>query len=148
MRKFVIGLFAGAIVIPAILLVLLGPLSSAPATGESGGSEVPELSSSNTTFREDVYSILQEAGNEIQDSDTNQFYQKLIRGYELDQPPSEPPGDEEPSPADILPDLTKINRVALVLPLEEAGKSIRDDEIAEFYYTFLEGAGFTIDQTR
>jgi hypothetical protein len=144
MRKFVIGLFCGVIVIPAVVLALLGSLSTVPATGESGGSEVREISSDNTTFREDVYSLLQEAGNEIQDSDINQYYQKLIQGYELDEPLPELPEGEEPSPADILPDITKINQIALTLPLQEAGKNIQDDEIAEFYYSFLESAGFTI----
>jgi hypothetical protein len=145
MRKFIIGLFCGAIVIPALVLVLLGSLSSAPATGESGDSEVTEMSSDNTTFREDVYNLLQEAGNEIQDSDINQYYQKLIQGYELDEPLPELPEGEEPSPEDILPDITKINQIALTLPLQEAGKNIHDDEIAEFYYSFLESAGFTIE---
>jgi hypothetical protein len=144
MRKFVIGLFCGVIVIPAVVLALLGSLSTVPATGESGGSEVREISSDNTTFREDVYSLLQEAGNEIQDSDINQYYQKLIQGYELDEPLPELPEGEEPSPADILPDITKINQIALTLPLQEAGKNIQDDEIAEFYYSLLESAGFTI----
>jgi len=144
MRKFVIGLFCGVIVIPALVLTLLGSLSSVPTTGESGGSAVTEMSSDNTTFREDVYSLLQEAGNEIQDSDTNQYYQKLIQGYELDEPLPELPEGEEPSPADILPDITKINQIALTLPLQEAGKNIQDGEISEFYYSFLESAGFTI----
>jgi hypothetical protein len=144
MRKFIIGLFCGVIVIPALVVALLGSLSSVPATGESGGSEVTEMSSDNTTFREDVYSLLQEAGNEIQDSDTSQYYQKLIQGYELDEPLPELPEGEEPSPADILPDITKINQIALTLPLQEAGKNIQDDEIAEFYYSLLESAGFTI----
>ena len=144
MRKFVIGLFCGVIVIPALVLTLLGSLSSVPATGESSGSAVTEMSSDNTTFREDVYSLLQEAGNEIQDSDTNQYYQKLIQGYELDEPLPELPEGEEPSPADILPDITKINQIALTLPLQEAGKNIQDGEISEFYYSFLESAGFTI----
>jgi len=144
MRKFIIGLFCGVIVIPALVLALLGSFSIAPATGESGGSEVTEMSSDNTTFRGDVYSILQEAGNEIQDTDTSQYYQKLIQGYELDEPFPELPEGEEPSPADILPDITKINQIALTLPLQEAGKNIQDDEIAEFYYSFLESAGFTI----
>jgi len=144
MRKFVIGLFCGVIVIPALVVALLGSLSPVPATGESGGSDVTETSSDNTTFREDVYSLLQEAGNEIQDSDTNQYYQKLIQGYELDEPLPELPEGEEPSPADILPDITKINQIALTLPLQEAGKNIQDDEISEFYYSFLQSAGFTI----
>jgi len=144
MRKYVIGLFCGAIVIPALVLALLGSLSSAPATGESGDSEVTEMSSDNTTFREDIYNLLQEAGDEIQDGDINQYYQKLIQGYELDEPLPELPEGEEPSPEDILPDITKINQIALTLPLQEAGKNIQDDEIAEFYYTFLESAGFTI----
>ena len=144
MRKFVIGLFCGVIVIPALVLTLLGSLSSVPATGESSGSAVTEMSSDNTTFREDVYSLLQEAGNEIQDSDTNQYYKKLIQGYELDEPLPELPEGEEPSPADILPDITKINQIALTLPLQEAGKNIQDGEISEFYYSFLESSGFTI----
>jgi len=144
MRKFIIGLFCGVIMIPALVLTLLGSLPSVSATGESGSSEVTEMSSDNTTFREDVYFLLQEAGNEVQDGDISQYYQKLIQGYELDEPLPELPEGEEPSPADILPDIEKINQIALILPLQEAGKNIQDDEISEFYYSFLESAGFTI----
>ena len=39
---------------------------------------------------------------------------------------------------DLLPDLEKIYREALITPLQEAKKTIYDDDIAQFYQTLLE----------
>jgi hypothetical protein len=146
MRKMIFGLIAGSVMTAALLMVFMGPLSSTPAAaGESVGSDYINTSSDNTTFRENIYSLLQEAGNEIQDADTKQYYQRLIEAYELGESPTGTPEGEDPSPADILPDINKISRVALFLPLQEAGKKIQDKELAQFYYKFLKSAGWPIE---
>ncbi len=145
MRKLVFGLITGTILTASLLIFFVGPLSSTPAAGEANSSNTTEPVSDNTTFRENIYSLLQEAGSEIQDEDTSRFYQNLIEAYELDEVPPGTPEDEDPSPADILPDINKISRVALSLPLQEAGKNIQDEELARFYYKFLADAGWSIE---
>ena len=136
MFKMIAGLFIGVAITAALFL---GPLSqSSTATAEPGDSNQTELTTDNITIRNDILFLLQEAGNEIQNNDTEQFYQKLIQGYEL----TETPDTENPDVTDILPDIKKISNTALSLPLQEAGKSIRDEEIARFYYELLESLGW------
>ena len=60
----------------------------------------------------------------------------------LNNVPSGADGEEYSSLADMLPDIEKINRNALILPIKKAGENIQDKEIAEFYYQFLKDAGW------
>lgn len=143
MRKLIVGLMCGATLSTVLFMVFGGALSSTPVTGDTDSSTTTEALTDNTTFRENIYSLLQDAGNEIQDYDTWRFYQKLVQAYELDEVPEAEPG-EDPTAAEILPDLNKINFVALYLPLEEAGRNIQDEELAQFYYKFLQSAGWSI----
>ena len=144
MRKLIVGLICGATLSTVLFMVFGGGLSSIPVTGQPGNSTTTETLTDNATFRENIYSLLQDAGNEIQDYDTWRFYQKLVQAYELDEVPGTEPG-EDPTAAEILPDLNKINFVALYLPLEEAGRNIQDEELAQFYYKFLQSAGWSIN---
>ena len=146
MRKLIVGMIGGAVITGALVVTFIGPLYATPAAAEEPEStNPPEMSTDNTTFRENIYSLLQRAGNEIEDSDLSQFYQRLVETYELGEPPPGETGTEEPSPADILPDINKISRAALVLPLQEAGKNIQDEELAQFYYKLLASAGWSIE---
>lgn len=43
--------------------------------------------------------------------------------------------------ADLLPDIEKIYREALITPHQEAKKAIYDEDIARFYNTLLERTG-------
>lgn len=145
MRKLIVGLVTGALMTAVLLMAFMGPLSSTPvAAGESDSPDSTETTTDNATYQENIYSLLQEAGNEIQDTSTSQFYQKLVAAYDLDESPGTPEG-EDPSPADILPDISKIHRVALFLPLEEIGRTIQDEELAQFYYKLLADAGWPIE---
>jgi len=145
MRKKVAGLITGVIVTASLLIFFLGPLSPTPAVGESNSSNTTEPVSDNATFRENIHSMLQDTGSKIRDEDISRFYQKLIEAYELDEASSGTPGDGDPSPADILPDMNKINHAALLLPLQEAGKNIQDKELARFYYKLLADVGWPIE---
>jgi len=42
---------------------------------------------------------------------------------------------------ELLPDIEKIYREALLTPLDEAGKEIYDEDIAEYYRLLLERSG-------
>ncbi len=142
MIKLIIGLFAGMVLMGVLFL---GPLSPATASGHAEESD-QQVSRSDIAdlFRESVLQPLLEAGDEIQDADNKQFFQKLIGSYHLeDDATTEYPEDAELS--ELLPDIKSINYSALSLPLKEAGKNINDPEIARFYYDFLKRAGWTIE---
>ena len=97
------------------------------------------------SLRAAISSMLQEASSKIQDEDIKKYYNTLIGEYGLEEPPSDATQEEYTNPEDILPDIERIQRAALTLPLREAGKHIRDKEIAEFYYKFLKDSGWKIN---
>jgi hypothetical protein len=137
-------LFVGMIL--AVVLVM-GVFAVTPAKGQSGASSLGDmLSKIIGVYHESLVSPLYEAGTEVQDSEIDQMYQKLLREYELSETSPEVIGGvEDFNLADVLPDIKKINQVAITLPLEEAGKNIQDEEIAQFYYEFLESTGLVVE---
>ena len=143
MVKMIVGLLVGMILTG---ILFMGPLSPTPITAHSEDASLTEVPSDNiATYRETIISVLQAAGDEIQDNDTAQFYQKLVQEYELDEPYTGVAPAEQSSLMELLPDIKNINQKALTLPLQEAGKNIRDEEIARFYYKFLKDAGWTLE---
>lgn len=143
MIKILIGLLVGMILMGALFMV---SLSQTPVVGKSADLSQSEAPADiAATYREALISPLQKAGDEIQDADIHQFYQKLVREYNLDEVSSEASLSENSSLIELLPDIKNINRKALSLPLQEAGKNIQDEEIARFYYKFLKDAGWEIE---
>ena len=43
--------------------------------------------------------------------------------------------------ANLLPDVAKIHRTAMDMPLIEAGKGIKDKELSDFYQSFISSIG-------
>ncbi len=143
MLKMIVGLFTG-VILTGILFT--GPLSLIPTIAQSEDSSLTKtLPDIAGIYREALTSSLQEAGDEIQDKEIAQFYRKLLREYELDEPSPGIAQAEHSSPTEVLPDIKKINYIAITLPLQEAGRNIKDKEIAQFYYKLLESAGWTIE---
>lgn len=142
MFKCIIGFFAGVILTGALFM---GPLSVTPAKGQTDGFNLAEmLPDLAKTFERSLASPMYAVGEEIQDNDTGQLYRKLLHEYELDEPYYKIARAEHSSLVDVLPDIKKINKAAITLPLQEAGKNIHDEEIAQFYYKLLESAGWEI----
>ena len=141
MQKIIIGV-AGALILTIAFLV--SPLSQTIVSGQSDNSSEPvETDNITINYREVMNSILQQVADEIGDSDNAEFYRLLIQGYNLDQPPSGTDPAGPTNPEEQFSDFQAINQRAITLPLEEAGKTIRDEDIAEFYDRFLERAGWT-----
>jgi hypothetical protein len=101
----------------------------------------PVISATEFTrlYKEALITPLTKAANETKDAQLASFSQKLINSYELDKTASNV--NEQSSLSDVLPDLVKINKVALEMPLKEAGKQIQDKEISEFYNRFVTKCG-------
>ncbi len=105
-----------------------------------------EQSTDNVTIRNSTYIIalndnLKAAGEQIKDPGTRDFFDKLVASYGLDQASGNVTDD-------WLPDIDKIQRNAISLPLQEAGKTIQDKDIAAFYARFLKESGLAEDGPR
>jgi hypothetical protein len=125
--KTLFAFFAGIILTAAVAAGVMIFTPSAQA------EESPV--SDNETTTQNIIDVLGQARNKITDEDTLAYYDKLVTGYQLT--------DSQGNPV-AVPDIEKIQYTALTLPLEEAGKQIRDPEIKDFYYKFMANSGFDI----
>ena len=109
----------------------------------SGNASQPDTLSDNlTTSYQSISSVLAEAADQFQDEDLARFYGKLIDSYELDEGSSWLAPDDGSDDPEVVPNIEKITRLAITLPLLEVRAQIQDEEIAAFYQDFLEKTGF------
>jgi hypothetical protein len=139
----------GKLSIIAAALILTGTMFALSLTSpdkiQSDNVTAPEVQDIIAGgYSANISSLLEEAGNEITDEDIAEYYQQLCDGYGLDEQPSATAHQEPPAVTDIVP-VENINRTALSSILEGAGSDIGDNEIAEFYYQFLDKAGWEIE---
>ena len=140
MAKSMGGLLTGVLVAVVLFMGLASPF---PMSATSSNASQPEnLSGNLTVYYQEVTSALMEAADKIEDEDLAQFYRKLVDGYELDQGSSWLAPDDGSDDPEAVPDIEKISRHAITLPLLEMTDKIQDEEIAEFYEDFLEKAGW------
>jgi len=112
----------------------------AATSGDAGQPDT--LSDNMTASYQNISSVLTEAANQFQDEDLARFYDKLIDSYELDEGSSWlAPNDGSDDP-EVVPNIEKITRLAITLPLLEVRAQIQDEDIAAFYQSFLEKAGW------
>jgi len=129
--KIVLAFFAGA-AFAAVALAVWG-LASPYARAQEGQS-ADNTSAPNSTYFVALSDNLKSAGSEIRDAGTRAFYDKLVAGYGLDEASGNVTDD-------WLPDIDMIQRHALILPLQEAGRNIDDKDIADFYAKFMLDCG-------
>lgn len=141
MKKIIIGFMVAGVLTGAFLL---GPFSDNFAAGQGESGEFPDGDgSAGEPGIGALISALKKAGAEIEDEDISRFYNLLVSEYNLEESSlNNSPGG---TLAGALPDINHIVRKAIGLPLIEAGKNIRDKEIAEFYNDFLKDTGWDID---
>ena len=137
--KIALAFVAGAAFAAAALAVW--GLAAPYARAQEGESSADNVTGLNSTYVLALNDNLKSAGAQINDAGTRAFYEKLIAGYGLD----EASGNVT---EDWLPDIDRIQRHALVLPLQEAGKNIRDKDIAAFYAKFLRDCGLAGEAPR
>lgn len=130
MFRAIIGLLAGVLLAGALFA---GPLSPLPMRAERDDAGTNLTAGDDATSApKTIAAVLDGAGDGITDADTAAYYEKLVDSYRLDV-----------ADAETLPNIDNITRQAITLPLQEAGKTIRDREIAKFYQDFLESTGLT-----
>lgn len=128
------------LVFTAIIVVALFLFTGCSMAASDINSE-PELSPELTNlYRQAVTSPLEKAVGETRDVELAQFSRKLLAGYNLDNSPSRP-GKDAGSISSLLPDIKNINKAAMEMPLKEAGKTLTDPELSEFYNSFIERIG-------
>lgn len=91
-------------------------------------------------YKQAVTSPLERAISETNDPELAQFSQKLLQGYELDKLNTDISSDTGDM-ASLLPDIKNINKVAMETTLKEAGKTLSDPELSEFYSSFMKRIG-------
>ncbi len=132
MFRAIIGLLAGVLLAGALFA---GPLSPLPMMAEPGDTGTdPATSDGAISAAGTITEVLNGTVDGITDTDIAAYYEKLVDSYRL---------DETAAGAETLPDIDNITRQAITLPLQEAGKTIQDTEIAEFYQDFLVRTGLT-----
>ena len=137
MKKVIIGIIVG---IGICSTVFFWPKSSIYASESE-----QEQESDNVSMECDLNGIitaLDEAGKTISDDDLKQYYSTLVERYDLENTVSL---DSELITG-TLPDVDHIVKTSMVLPLEHAGEHIVDSDIRDFYYRFLEDAGWEMNQ--
>ena len=123
------------VVICAILaLVVISTVTNA----ESNSANMP-MDEISKVYKQALQSPLDKAVDEIKDPEIAKFSKKLVQSYELSN--SSDYQTNQASLANMVPDIKKINKAALNLPLQEAGKQIKDPELSEFYKDFITAAG-------
>lgn len=89
-------------------------------------------------YKQALVSPLNKATSEIKDPDLASFSQKLVQSYELEKTNA----NADPSNlSSLLPDVAKIEKNAIDLPLKEAGKQLKDKELSDFYNRFITSCG-------
>lgn len=132
MFQAIIGLLAGMLVTGALLM---GPLSPLPMQASPGENETdPAVGTSALSASITITEVLERAADGITNTDIAGYYSKLVDSYRL---------DETSTGVGALPDIDNIIRQAVTLPFREAGNTIQDEEIAEFYQDFLLRTGLS-----
>ena len=140
MGKSIGGLLAGVILATVLFICLPSPFPMAATSGNTSQSDT--LSDNITASYQSISTVLTEAANQFQDEDLARFYGKLIDSYELDEGSSWLAPDDGSDDPGVVPNIERITRLAITLPLLEVRAQIQDEDIAAFYQDFLEKAGW------
>ncbi len=82
---------------------------------------------------------LNKAASEVKDPEIGQFSRKLINSYNLESISTTDPDKAELY--NLVPDIAAIQKNALRTTLTEAGKTLKDKDLSEFYQRFLSNSG-------
>jgi len=136
MKKKLVLAFLAGVVLTSLLFITFNVLtSSVKADNDSAAATPPD----DATILQQFQASLAKVSTEINDPDTKNYYDKLTSSYDLNNVNND--ASTASAATTALPDITKIQQTALSLPLTEAGKTITDKDIAQFYQKFLSDVG-------
>ena len=139
MSKVVVILLVSTLV--AMVVMFIGvPLHLKNAMAQYANPNYNQLqANSEDSYNEKLNSLLERAGDDIQDKEISQFYQKLIQDYDLTSSPTSEAQTELEIEDSLLPDFQRIFSSSMTLPFQEAAKNIEDKELAEVYRNLVKG---------
>lgn len=135
MYKILAGFIAGIIITSAVSVAIFS-FTSVTGQGDNSGSLISQI---GKVYSGAVVQPIAKAGSEIKDPDMASYYNDLVKGCALDQPP---PDSEKTSLADMVPDIAKINQTAVTMPIIKARSVITDKNILQFYDELVKDIGF------
>ena len=137
-HKVIIGI--EVLLLLAIIFAFVLVLPST-ARSQSNDQQFP-VTGVASMYKQAMLSPFTRAATEIKDPKMASYFNELVASMELDKPAAV--SDDQPaSLANVLPDITKIQKTAMTTPLIAAGKGIQDKEISDFYQGFLKQCGVT-----
>jgi hypothetical protein len=123
-------------------IIMIIALLAGPAILKANSNQTDSASVELTeVYRKALTAPLEKAVSEVQDPEIAAFSQKLIQAYGLENPASQSNVDDASGLANLLPDVAKIHRTAMDMPLIEAGKQLKDKELSDFYQSFISSIG-------
>ena len=133
-KLFIAGELLSIIMIVALLA---GPsvLKANSNQGDLPSAEFTDI------YKKALTAPLAKAVGEVKDPEIARFSQKLVQAYDLENTASNSNADDASGLANLLPDVAKIHRTAMDMPLIEAGKQIKDKELSDFYQRFISSIG-------
>jgi len=137
-HKIIIGIEV-ALLLAIVFVFVLSLPASARSQADEQQTSVTNVAS---IYKNALISPFSRASSEIKDPKMQSFFNELVTSMELDKPAAV--SDSQPaSLANVVPDISKIEKKAMTAPLVAAGKGIQDKEIADFYQGFIKQCGFT-----
>jgi hypothetical protein len=130
--KLVLAFLSGAVLTAAVIMAITVITPSARAEKSPVNIDNINIAATdNGTSMQDLTDALNRVRSEIHDPEILAYYDKLVTSYHL-----------EDTPASGIPDIEAVQRSAMTMPLVEAGKTIKDPDLKDFYQQFLERSGF------
>lgn len=120
-------------------IVMIVALPAGPAISKANSSQADPASTELTD--EALTAPLTRAVSEVKDPQIAAFSQKLVQTYGLEDTASQSNVDDASGLVNLLPDVAKIHRTAMDMPLIEAGKQLKDKELSDFYQSFISSIG-------
>ena len=125
-----------------LAIIMIVALLAGPAISKANSNQADSPSAELTqVYRQALTAPLAKAVSEVKDPEIAGFSQKLIQAYGLENTASQSNVDGASGLANLLPDVAKIHRTAMDMPLIEAGKGIKDKELSDFYQSFISSIG-------
>lgn len=134
MKLFLAGELLSIVMIVALLA---GPAISKANSNQADSAPV-ELTDA---YRKALTEPLSKAVSEVKDPEIAAFSQKLVQAYGLENTVAQSNVDDASGLVTLLPDVAKIHKTAMDMPLIEAGKQLKDKELSDFYQSFISSIG-------
>ncbi len=123
-------------------IVMIVALLAGPAISKASNNQADPASAELTdVYRQALTAPLTRAVSEVKDPQIAAFSQKLVQTYGLEDTASQSNVDDASGLVNLLPDVAKIHRTAMDMPLIEAGKQLKDKELSDFYQSFISSIG-------